>query len=176
MAQMNLQMAQKQKEIKQRKSKDNFSILKFLAYHAPYIYIWCARILCTVIAYYYHSSAGFVMLTWTLMTFLIPLVDFIKLTVYFFTPLLTFVYFYLYFINIPGFILEPGVYESDRELFQGEFGIAFRYPPLECLMFTLTITFLVLLIPSRKFLKLQRDEVRVAIFTYLSDKNTNFLL
>lgn len=175
MAQQSIQISEKKKEI-QRKSKSSFDLTHIINHYAPYVYIWVCRVLCVVMAYLYHSSAGFIALTWVLFTFLIPLVEFVKFTIYVFTPLMTFVLFYLYTINIPGVFLDPGKYESDMHLFTGEYGIVFEYPEVEVFLFIITIVFLILLIPSRKILKLQRDEMRIAIFTYLSNKETNFLM
>jgi hypothetical protein len=46
-------------------------IAYYIETYGAYIYIWIARFSAIVLAYYYHSSLGFVLLTWVLFSFII---------------------------------------------------------------------------------------------------------
>jgi hypothetical protein len=114
------------------------------------------------LAYFYSSAAGILIMLWVLLSFILPLVPFINFTVLVVTPFFTVLLLYLYFINIVGFILVPGG-GHDYSIFYS-YGIYFYWPIIEVSFMLSTIILFILLIPSRKILKLSRDEARIAFF------------
>ena len=81
------------------------SYKKFYEEYAPYVYLWVVRMCLIVMAYVYHSSKGFLLLTWVLLSFVVPTFQFVSFTVVVVVPIFTIDFLWLYFINIPGFTL-----------------------------------------------------------------------
>jgi hypothetical protein len=55
-----------------------------------------------VMAYAYHSIKGFILISWVLLSFIIPSIPFVNFTINIILPLFTTEFLFLYFINIPG--------------------------------------------------------------------------
>lgn len=52
-------------------------------------------------AYAYHSTKGFVLLSWVLLSFMLPLLPFVNFTVLILLPIFTLEFLYIYVMNIP---------------------------------------------------------------------------
>jgi hypothetical protein len=72
--------------------------------NAPFAYLTVVRILSILMAYAYHGFGGLILLTWILLSFVMPTVSFVNGTVKYFIPLYIALFCYLYFINIRGFL------------------------------------------------------------------------
>lgn len=83
-----------------------FDYKEFVEKYAPYVYIWICRVCCVVLAYFYYGAIGFLLLSWTLLSFMVPLVNFVFYTIILVTPLLSFAFVFFFFINIPGLFLN----------------------------------------------------------------------
>ena len=77
-----------------------FDYKNFMATNAPLIYLWVTRILTILMAYGYFGTMGFVLLTWILLSFLLPLRKFLEFTCWVYVPLYALMFAYLYFINL----------------------------------------------------------------------------
>lgn len=123
--------------------------------YTPFIYLWVLRLLCSVLCYFYDSrTEGLIFISWVLLSFLLPKVFFVKMTIYILLPFLNIQFLYYYLINIPGLFYAPGTNTTDSIIFSNYRGIIFTYPVFETLLFYITLVFIVLLIPSAYILKL----------------------
>lgn len=127
--------------------------MKLIEQYAPYVYTWVLRICCIILAYWYHGYKGLFFLTWTLLSFMLHLVPFVYWTVAFVTPMVTIMFLFVYFINIPGiFLTKDGNINGYESLYV--YALKLTIPPIEIGFMIFTLIFFILLIPSRYILKL----------------------
>jgi hypothetical protein len=105
-------------------------------------------------AYYYHDLPGFIFLTWVLLSFIVSAYSFVHFTVAIFNPVFTIYYFYLYIVNIPGLIMSKTGETGGNPVYTTYYGIDFRFPIGESAIFTASLFFFILLIPTRYILKI----------------------
>lgn len=125
-------------------------------------------------AYAYHGFGGLVLLTWVLLSFVVPTVSFVKYTVKIFIPLYIVLFLYLYFVNIRG-LLAFYFDLANQTYAPSKYGIRFDQGPLEVGLILTNLVLLISLIPFRFVLKMQRDDNKVSLFKKMADKNSNFL-
>ena len=123
-------------------------------------------------AYVYHSSKGFALLTLVLLSFVVHTYSFVSFVVVVVVPIFTIDFLFLYFINIPEFIVVQG--------FKGTYlytliGYEYVIPSLEIALMFVTVAFLIMLIPSKPILKITRHDFKKNFFERLSNKNSNFM-
>jgi hypothetical protein len=121
-------------------------------------------------AYAYFGYKGFVLLSWVLISFIMHLIPFVEYTVKLILPIFTFEFLFIYFVNIPG-IFNSAQFEEHWML--NWFGYEIRTPALEIGIMFYSLSFFILLIPSKGILRLARDELRLDLFKVLSDKNSS---
>ena len=121
------------------------------------------RICSLILAYAYHGTPAFLVLTWLLLSFIVPIVNFVSCTVFLYLPLFTVALFFEYFINIPGIFIDSKGTILNKELFS-DFGRPFKIAPIEVGGMTLNLIFLIMMMGSKKDLQLQRSEFKHAIF------------
>ena len=102
-----------------------------------------------------------------------PVVPFVKYTVWIYLPMFSFSVFYQYVTNIPGlFLRADGKFDY---LFKQDFGRKFIVPPIEIGGMVINLMFLIIMMGSKKDLQLQRNEFKHGMFKKLTDKQSNFL-
>lgn len=132
------------------------------------------RVLSILMAYAYHGIGGLVLLTWVLLSFVVPTITFVNSTIKYFIPIYVTLFLYLYFINVRG--LLPLYSDFTNQPYQPKkYGIRFDQGPQEVALISVTLLFLILLIPSRYILKMQRDDTKHTLFKTMADKKSNFL-
>lgn len=77
-----------------------FNYQNFLDTNAPLIYLWATRILTVLMAYGYFGPIGLILITWVLLSFMMPLRPFLALTCWVFVPVYGLLFCYVYFINL----------------------------------------------------------------------------
>jgi hypothetical protein len=110
-----------------------------------YLSLWIVRICTLIFAYFYFGYPSSLLLTWLLLSFIVPLVGFVKWTTYIYLPLFTTAFFYLYFINIERLFLLENEARSGWEWLFEYFGMIFTFPPIEIAGMVTNLTFLLIL-------------------------------
>lgn len=82
----------------------SFDYMQFMENNAPFVYLSIIRVLSILMAYAYHGIGGLILLSWVLLSFVVPTISFVNATVKCFVPLYATLFFYLYFINIRGLL------------------------------------------------------------------------
>lgn len=95
------------------RSISKFDYTAFIRKYMPSVCIWICRICSFTIAYAYNEYAGFVVLSWVLLSFILKLEIFAKWSKRIYLPLFIAAFFYEYVINIQAlFKTAPGIFED----------------------------------------------------------------
>ena len=148
--------------------------MHFISTNAPYVYLWLSRLLSVIMAYAYHGQAGLILLTWVLLSFMVPGITFVNATVVFVLPIYITLFLYLYFLNLSGLGQVVETLNPTNPIYT-KYGLVFEIPPLEIGIMYINMMALIMLIPARFILTIQRDEFRIALFKKMSDKHSNLL-
>ena len=90
-----------------------FDYEKFVRTYLPYVCVWVIRVVSIIFSYAYHGYPAFIILTWVLFSFMMPLSKFVNCTTYIYLPIFFVGFFFTYFINIPGIFLK---YEDGEQI------------------------------------------------------------
>ncbi len=115
-------------------------------------------------SYAYHGWPTFIILTWVLASFILPLSFIVPITINIYFPYFAIGTFFTYFTNIPRlFDLEDNNTRfADPNLYQH--GRLYKSPTIESAGMAINLVFIIFLIKSRKSINTKRDEFRYAIF------------
>lgn len=143
--------------------------------YTPLISIWVCRICSVVIAYAYDGYGGAIVLTWLLLSFIVPLEKFVSFNDVYYFWFFVLAFFYEYFLNIQGLFVQvggkdasgfddvhmPGIFEDVPRYKAYQVGneqvvIATPLQPVEVCGFVLNIVFMFVLSAYRKDLNMSR--------------------
>lgn len=79
----------------------------FVSKYLPILALWFCRISSVIIAYAYYGYAGFLILSWVLLSFICPMVGFVKWSTRLYLPVFMLAFFYEYTINIQCLVQLP---------------------------------------------------------------------
>lgn len=146
--------------------------------YKPHLCNWGARLCALSLSYMYHGVPSIISLSWLLVSFVVPLHPFVTFTNFFYLPLNIYNLFFQFFVNIPGLyynVIDFMDYQYINPRIFEKYGRVYNVAPAELglqLMFTI---FLIALMKWQSELKIQRDEIKIAIFTKFTDYRSNFL-
>lgn len=129
-----------------------------------------------MIAYGYYGYPGFVILTWTLLSFIAPMVGFVKWSTRLYLPVFMVAFFYEYLINVQGLFTSAfGIFRDVPRYWDKEKTIRFDIHPFEICGMVTNILFMITLISQQDDLSRQRNEFKENLFGKMADEKRNFL-
>lgn len=144
----------------------------------PHVCIWICRICSFTISYAYNEYAGFVVLSWVLLSFVLKLEVFVKWTKRIYLPLFVLAFFYEYVINIQFlFKSAPGIFEDvpREKTYTGGEKIKTPINPVEIGGFVVNIIFMIVINRYQKDLTESRHEFQTNLFEKMATERRNFL-
>ena len=150
----------------------------FVKRYMPFVSLWICRVCSFTIAYAYDEYAGFLVLTWVLLSFIIKMEYFNKWSKMIYLPLFTLAFFYEYLINIQFlFSSAPGIFEDVPRYKEYNGGEKILTPinPVEIGGFVLNIIFMIVLARFQTDITKDRDGITTELFEKMASDRRNFL-
>lgn len=144
----------------------------------PYVCLWMCRVCSFTIAYAYNEYAGFVVLSWVLLSFIVKLESFSKWNKWLYLPFFILAFFYEYTINIQFLFKEaPGIFEDipRYKTYTGGEKIVTPINPVEVCGFVLNIIFMIVLMKYQTAITESRNEFQTELFEKMATARRNFL-
>jgi hypothetical protein len=144
----------------------------------PFVCLWICRVCSFTIAYAYDAYAGFIVLTWVLLSFIIKLKYFAYWNKIAYLPFFILAFFYEYTINIQFLFTEaPGLFEDIPRVKEYTGGEKIDTPinPVELAGFVVNIIFMIVLIRYQQVINDNRNAFQVGLFEKMSTQKRNFL-